>query len=134
MLNKLNYIHIRGSIGIVCNLSQCLSQIQEEAAAPPDGISHVSRKTQTVVCFDRQGYSFLLCRLLFSFLSILLLSLLCLFWMAILLMPVTFLFVSAYICVYVSLCLHVCFFVCVYTSFCAFLYCMCLFVFRRVCV
>lgn len=46
-------LHIRRSIGIVCNLSQCLSQIQEEAAAPPDGISHVSRKTQTLACFDR---------------------------------------------------------------------------------
>lgn len=55
----------RGSIDIVCNLSQCLSQIQEEAAAPPDGPSHVSRKTQTVVCFDRQENSFLLHRLLY---------------------------------------------------------------------
>lgn len=106
---------------------QCLSQIQDEAAAPPDGTSCVSRKTQPVVCFDRQGNSFSLSRLLFSFLPILLVSLLGLLWMAILLVTGISYACNIFLCVcpcrsvrfYVPSCL----FICVYTStsFCAFL-------------
>lgn len=51
LLDKLSYTP--EGVGLVCNLSQCLRQIQDEVAAPPDGTAHVSRKTQTVVCFDR---------------------------------------------------------------------------------
>lgn len=100
-------------VGIVYNLSYCLSQIQHEAAAPPDGIPHVSRKTQKVACFDRQGNSFSPSRLLFWFFPSLLCNLLCLFWMAVLLITgINYTCkASLYMCICLSMSLY--FFVCI---------------------
>lgn len=121
-------LHIRGSRHGLQSV-QCLSQIQDEAAAPPDGISCVSRKTQPEVCFDRQGNSFSLSRLLFSFFPILLVSLLCVFRMAVLLMTViSYACNISLSCCVLRMSVHLyvpsCLLLCVYTStsFCAFLY------------
>lgn len=65
------------------------------------------------------GNSFLLSRLLFSFLSFLLLGLLCLFWMASLLMTEINYTCKASLCMCKCLSVPLCLFLCMYTSFCA---------------
>lgn len=133
--DKLSYTS--EGVGIVCNLSQGLRQLQDKAATSPDGIPPVSKKTQMVAYFSRQGNSFSLSRLLFSFLSSLLMSPLCLFWMAVLLMTGISYICKASLCtclhMHICLCGHLCLFLCMY-EYIVLCLCGCVSLFSFVCI